>query len=134
VKVLFVCGGNTCRSPFAAGYARTLGLDAESAGLYVIRREEADADAVAAAAELGVDLDEHRARSISEQLVGENDIVVTMTADQLEEANRLGARRARTLLANDDVEDPVGRGGDEYRRVYAQIAGAMPSLVEELRA
>jgi protein-tyrosine phosphatase len=133
VKVLFVCGGNTCRSPFAAGYARTLGLDAESAGLYV-NEAEPFPEGVEAASRHGVDLSAHRARSVSGELLGGHDVVVTMTRSQLEAVGGMGAERARTLLDDADVADPYGRGPAAYEATYAQIAGAMPALVEELRA
>jgi protein-tyrosine-phosphatase len=71
VKVLFVCAGNICRSPFAEGLARRLaaerGLDVEfaSAGEIAFDGDRCPADAVAVAKEYGVDLSSHRARRLT---------------------------------------------------------------------
>jgi protein-tyrosine-phosphatase len=102
VKVLFVCAGNICRSPFAEGLARRLaaerGLDVEfaSAGEIALDGDRCPPDAVAVAKEYGVDLSSHRARRL--------------TTD--------GADKVVPLF---DVPDPLGQGPDAYRQTYEQL-------------
>ncbi len=65
-SVLFVCTGNTCRSPLAEAVARTrlgagAGVACASAGLYALEEAPATPHTLAVAAELGIALDDHRA-------------------------------------------------------------------------
>ena len=126
MKVLFVCTGNTCRSPFAAAVARREGLDASSAGLDVLALR-ATGEAVLVAREFGIDLGDHTTRRLTDDVVAEADVVVGMSERH---AAALGAG-ARVLGGG--VDDPYGRGPDAYRSAYAQIEGAVLSLAEELR-
>jgi protein-tyrosine-phosphatase len=111
VKVLFVCAGNICRSPFAEGLARRLaaerGLDVEfaSAGEIALDGDRCPPDAVAVAKEYGVDLSSHRAR-------------------------RLRTDEADTVVPLFDVPDPLGRGPAAYRQTYERLR----EKVEELLA
>ena len=111
MKVLFVCAGNICRSPFAEGLARRLaaerGLDVEfaSAGEIALDGDRCPPDAVAVAKEFGVDLSSHRAR-------------------------RLTTDKADKVVPLFDVPDPLGRGPAAYRRTYEQLR----QKVEELLA
>jgi protein-tyrosine phosphatase len=116
MRVLFVCSGNICRSPFAEAVARSMGFEVESAGVAAIEGNEPTEDAVAVARELGYDLTSHRARALTEEMLGRADVVVGMTARHL---GVLG-EDAR-LLGEADLDDPYGRGPEAYRQVYAQI-------------
>jgi protein-tyrosine phosphatase len=116
MKVLFVCAGNICRSPFAEGVARRLaeeqGLEIafESAGTIAIDGAPASDDALTVAREHGVDLSSHRARRLSPQLTDEADLVFPLHG----------------------VLDPIGLGPDAYRESYAQIEKDVRSLLERL--
>jgi protein-tyrosine-phosphatase len=117
VSVLFVCTGNTCRSPFAEAVARREGHgDFESAGLGAYLDDRPPEDAIVVARELGYDLSTHRARRLTEEMVERADVVVGMTAAHVAALGG-GAR----LLGEADLDDPIGRGRDTYRRVYGQI-------------
>jgi protein-tyrosine phosphatase len=88
---LIVCTGNTCRSPMAEGLLRrTLadrGIDAtvSSAGLLFDGQPATDT-AVDTLAERGIDIDGHRSRRISSELLGRADLVVGMTREHVREA------------------------------------------------
>jgi protein-tyrosine-phosphatase len=110
VKVLFVCAGNICRSPFAEGLARQLaterGLDVEfsSAGEIALDGDRCPPDAIAVAKEYCVDLSSHRAR-------------------------RLTADMADKVVPLFDVPDPLGRGPAAYRRTYEQLRQKVEALL-----
>ena len=117
MRILFVCTGNTCRSPFAEAVARREGhVDAKSAGLSAHAGDEPPEDAIVVARELGYDLSAHRARPLTEEMLERSDVVVGMTAAHV---GALGG--AARLLGEADLDDPIGRGLDVYRQVYAQI-------------
>lgn len=110
--ILFVCTGNTCRSPMAAALARARGVDAASAGLYAASGAAATPQAVRAAAEMGGSLAGHRAQPVTEELMETASAVYAMTESQKEELLRRfpgSAGKIRTLTP--PVPDPFG--GDD---------------------
>jgi protein-tyrosine-phosphatase len=117
MRILFVCTGNTCRSPFAEAVARCEGqADVESAGLSAYGGDQPPEDAIIVARELGYDLSAHRARPLTEEMLERSDVVVGMTA-----AHVAAVGGAAKLLGEADLDDPIGRGREVYRQVYAQI-------------
>ena len=116
MKVLFVCAGNLCRSPFAEELARLRaderGLDVEfdSAGEIAYEGSQCPGDAVAAARRYGVDLTAHRARRLTPERKAAADEVVPLF----------------------DVPDPIGRGADAYRETYARLDERVDELLDRL--
>ena len=117
--LLFVCTGNTCRSPMAAALARRMGIDAQSAGLAPWPGAPATAPAQRAAARLGADLSAHRAQAVTPALMAGAERVYAMTqahADALR--SRFPAYADRVFVLRPQIPDPYG--GDDH--VYAQCA------------
>ena len=136
MRILFVCAGNTCRSPLAEAIARTaaqeLGLDAVivSAGLRASDGEPAAPYAI----ELAPDLAAHASRSVTRRLVEAQDVVFVMEPRQVEEVERLGGAGKTFLLdPPDGVEDPLPLGtraayARTRDRLEAAVAGALDRL------
>lgn len=142
-RLLFVCTGNTCRSALAEGIARArLGpesrVTSESAGLYALDGAPATPHAQAAAAEAGVDLSAHRARSITRNIVEAADRIYVMTRSQAETLGFLGVdSRDRVALldpAGADIADPYGGDLGAYRAARDRIAAAIEERLIEWRA
>jgi protein-tyrosine phosphatase len=149
VRVLFVCSGNTCRSPMAAvlwqkAVAQKLGcgLDAledrgykaRSAGISASEGLPAAAEAVAACAANGLDISAHRSRRVDERLLAESDAVFAMTAEHLARIVEMGAAGDKCFLLADGtgIADPIGKTQAAYSDCAAAIACAVSKRVDEL--
>jgi protein-tyrosine phosphatase len=124
--ILFVCTGNTCRSPLAAALARAHGVDAQSAGLDADRGDPATIEAQFAAERYGADLSSHEARNVHLRLIREASQVYAMTgwhAQQLIRRYPEYAERIRVLAP--PIPDPYGRGADAYEECARALLAAM---------
>ncbi len=127
--VLFVCSGNTCRSPMAEAIARVLlaergtdGVDLASAGTGAATGLPATLEAQQAVAALGGDLSGHRSQPLTQALVANADRIFVMTDRHRQAVLALAADAAVELLdPGADVTDPIGQGQDVYQRTAALI-------------
>jgi protein-tyrosine phosphatase len=148
---LFVCTGNTCRSPMAEGIFRKLlseklkcseddlvdrGFMVASAGVAAAPGSPASPEAVELLIDRGVDLRGHESQPATPQLLSQADQIFTMTRSHRDFLVREFpdlASRVR-LLAHDgsDIIDPIGSGMEEYRRCAAQIEAELQHILTEL--
>ena len=138
--IIFICSGNTCRSPMAEGLFRArggekkTGLTAASAGLFTQNGLPASPNAVTAARELGADIAGHRSRMLTPELVREARFLVCMTGahyDRLCELFPDCADKIFTLLP-EDISDPFGGDLEIYRRAAAEIKAGVQSIIGRL--
>jgi protein-tyrosine phosphatase len=142
--ILFVCTGNTCRSPMAEiSFRRRLkesGLAwrTASAGVDAPPGFPASSVAEAVLAARGLDGSAHRSRALTRDLVDEAGLIVVMT-----QAHRMNVRRrfpeaaAKVHLLRDfdsrargeDVEDPIGGTFGEYNHILDNLEAAFPELI-----
>lgn len=98
----------------AEAVARSLGLDASSAGLSASEGAPATPEALEAGASRGLDLSAHRSRPLSAELVDESDLILTMTEDHKSALLRRFPQANVRLLADHDIEDPYGSSLETY--------------------
>jgi protein-tyrosine phosphatase len=139
-RLIFVCSGNICRSPYADWRAKQILADIEicSAGLHAEEGDPADPMAIAVSKRFGVDLSPHRTRRFSSFEVGEGDLILVKDGYHVQYISRLGPEVAqRTVLLGSFcrdkkypliVADPWSQGEASFEFCYKQIEDALIGL------
>lgn len=131
MNIIFVCTGNTCRSPMAEALLRkkTNLHTVSSAGLSVAFPAPAAENAAAVMREYGLDISAHRARPLTAEDAGQADLILTMTGGHKALLTALfpdAAEKTFTLCeyagTPGDIDDPFGGDMDTYRRCAAALA------------
>lgn len=147
-RVLILCHGNICRSPFAALLLQRQLLRSQvevsirSAGFLASGRPSTP-EALEAASYWNIDLSAHRSRQVSPELMRRSDLVVVMEPSQAWAVRaRFGRPPADVLVLGDldlrpvssrAIPDPYGRALAGYEASYARIARCTAVLAALLR-
>jgi len=146
VRILFVCTGNTCRSPMAEGVLKKMlkdkgvgNLEVTSAGTHGLPNAPASLLAMQVAGQRDIDLSKHRSRRLTPEMIEQADLVLAMSPEHLEYINRIeGAAGHKVYLLRVfhqadpasnkapqggvlSIEDPIGGSPEDYQRSFREI-------------
>jgi|SRR5690554_5884326 len=146
-NLLFVCSGNTCRSPMAEaitqGMLRERGwthVDVRSAGTGAMAGAAASPEAVVVAREHGLDLENHSSQPLTADLVVWADLILAMSTSHIYTVADLGGTGKVALVTDfiegegsgESIADPFGGDTEGYREAFEQIRAAVTGLLDRL--
>ncbi len=143
-RVLFVCTGNTCRSPMAEGLAREwerqrtpngLTIEVRSAGIAAGEGNPASQQTIDVLRERGVELGDHRASVLTPETVDWADLVYTMTPSHAQAVMQIAPNSAHKVFPLDPlhpIADPIGAPIGVYREVADQLGALIDARLKEI--
>lgn len=138
IHILFVCTGNTCRSPMAKAVfskrSDELGIKCifSSAALGFCDDSNVSPNAVTVCNEIGLDISFHKPRIIREHDIDVTDIFVVMTQDHALTLRSIGVPQSKIYVLGGGIPDPYGSDMVTYRRCRKSIEQAIDVFCQML--
>jgi protein-tyrosine phosphatase len=139
-RLVFVCLGNICRSPYAEAKARSMGMASISLGLSAENGASADAAALKNALLRGVDLSAHHATRLEPGCLLDGDLVIVFESWQVSEVRRrLGSQTPVKLLGiwstpkRPHIHDPYGHRDGYFQQCFSIIDTSLGGLAANMR-
>lgn len=133
MNILFVCTGNTCRSPMAAGYLTSLklpGVTVQSRGLVANGAPVSDNSRIACA-EKGIDISGHISKQITAEDATWADKIICMSPSHKAALANAGVPENKLFVLGSGISDPYGGDIDIYRNCRDEIFAAIDRLASD---
>ncbi len=132
MNVIFVCTGNTCRSPMAEYYLKSKNLT----NINVCSRgfscgEKANPNSIAVMSEVGIDINEHISNCINPDDIQKADAIICMTESHKQMLLLSGALPNKLYVLGGGITDPFGCDIDTYRICRDKIFTAIDALIND---
>lgn len=158
MNILFVCTGNTCRSSMAEGIFKEMlnknkieNVNVSSAGISAFPGEHANEKAIAVLKEKGIDIEEHRAKQLIDE-IDKADLILTMTKGhknvivnyynnktseisphlRIFTLKEFAAKISSEKLTNQDIHDPYGMSYNMYKKVMDEIEKELNKILNNI--
>jgi len=146
MHILFVCTGNTCRSPMAGAYFRSLceksgrnDISVESVGTFAGEGQPASAQSVSVMKDYGIDLSTHKSSALTKAKIDAADLIIAMTTSHrlhIGSMSHSALKKTRTLLEftqkNGNISDPFGGTEKTYSDCFSEMKEALDNLFLEV--
>jgi len=140
LNILFVCSGNTCRSPMAMGIMRKYlpyylrrNIRIKSRGINAIPLEPISENAKKVLEEIGVDVSFHKAKNVDKEVLEWADFIYVMERRQFSEISKFGfGNKVRLLSPTYEIPDPYGKDLSYYRKILKMLKKPIKKIIKDI--
>ena len=130
MNIVFVCTGNTCRSPMAEGFfkqkTKSFNVNVSSCGINALSGDEASINAINVMQQKGIDISFHRSRKINQYIIDDANYIVCLSSSHYD--TLFPYAKDKLILLDNDIPDPYMGSEAEY----LQCADSIESEIEKL--
>ena len=147
MHILFICTGNTCRSPMAEGFFRDLvehsnrkDITVSSAGTFAGDGESPSMNSITAMKEIGIDISDYKSSPLTIELVDKADMIIAMTISHKHAVGQMSAIAVKKCSvlgeynnSGEDLSDPFGGSQNVYGYCLTTMKPSLENLFKKIQ-